>query len=117
MNLDDLRTYCLSKLGTSEDTPFDSDTLVFRVGGKIFLFTSINAEGPLAFSVKNEAEKVAELKNQYEGIIPGYHLNKTYWVTVNLGSDVSAALALQLVDKSYEMIKASLPKKVQLTLE
>jgi len=117
MNLDDLRTYCLTKVGTSEDTPFDSDTLVFRVGGKIFLFTSINAEGPLAFSVKNEAEKVVELKDQYNGIIPGYHLNKTYWVTVNLGTDVSSQLALELIDKSYLMIRDSLPKKLKLTLE
>lgn len=117
MNLDDLRTYCLTKVGTSEDTPFDSDTLVFRVGGKIFLFTSINAEGPLAFSVKNDAEKVVELKDQYHAVIPGYHLNKTYWVTVNLGTDVSSQLALELIDKSYLMIRDSLPKKIKLTLE
>ena len=117
MILDDLRTYCLQKPGTSEDTPFGAGTLVFRVGGKIFLFTSINNEGPLAFSLKNEAEKVVELKDQYEGITPGYHLNKTFWVTVNLGTDVSSSLALELVDKSYQMIRNSLPKKIQATLQ
>ncbi|MFY8034720.1 MAG: MmcQ/YjbR family DNA-binding protein [Flexibacteraceae bacterium] len=117
MDLENLRTYCLSKPGTSEDTPFDSDTLVFRVGGKIFLFTNIANEGPLSFSVKNEPEKVVELKDNYEGIIPGYHLNKKFWITVNMGTDVNTPLALQLIDKSYEMVRSSLPKKVQATLE
>lgn len=117
MNLENLRTYCLSKPGTSEDTPFDADTLVFRVGGKIFLFTNIAKEGALRFSVKNEPESVVELKDNYEGIIPGYHLNKKFWITVILGTDVSTPLALQLVDKSYEMVRSSLPKKVQATLE
>jgi len=117
MTLEYLRTYCLSKPGTSEDTPFDSDTLVFRVGGKIFLFTSIGAEPPLKFSVKNEAEKVAELKDQYDGILPGYHLNKKFWITVVLGIDVQMPLAKELINESYAIVKASLPKKILATLE
>ena len=117
MNLENLRTYCLSKPGTSEDTPFDADTLVFRVGGKIFLFTNIGNEGPLRFSIKNEPEIIVELKDNYEGIIPGYHLNKKFWVTVIMGSDVNTPMALQLIDKSYQMIRGSLPKKIQATLQ
>lgn len=111
MTITFFREYCLSKPGTSEDTPFDENTLCFKVGGKIFaiidieLFESVN--------LKCEPERAAELRERYSGIVPGYHMNKNHWNTVMFDGTVSDKLVLELVDNSYELILNSLPKKTR----
>lgn len=111
MNITFFREYCLSKPGTSEDTPFDENTLCFKVGGKIFaiididLFESVN--------LKCDPEKAIELREQYSGIVPGYHMNKKHWNTVMFGGSVSDRIILELVDHSYDLIVNSLPKKIR----
>lgn len=111
MNIDFFRKYCLSKPGTSEDTPFDVDTLCFRVGGKIFaiidiqLFESVN--------LKCEPEKAVLLREEHEGIMPGYHMNKKHWNTVSFNGSVADPLILELVDHSYELVFNSLPKNIK----
>ena len=111
MTITFFREYCLSKPGTSEDTPFDENTLCFKVGGKIFaiidieLFESVN--------LKCDPEKAVELREQYSGIVPGYHMNKKHWNTVMFDGSVSDKLILELVDHSYELVLNSLPKKIK----
>ena len=111
MTITFFREYCLSKPGTSEDTPFDENTLCFKVGGKIFaiidieLFESVN--------LKCDPEKAVELREQYSGIVPGYHMNKKHWNTVMFDGSVSDKLILELVDHSYDLIFNSLPKKIK----
>lgn len=111
MTITFFRDYCLSKPGTSEDTPFDENTLCFKVGGKIFaiidiaLFESVN--------LKCDPERAAELREQYHGIVPGYHMNKKHWNTVLFDGSVSDKLILELVDHSYDLILNSLPKKTR----
>ena len=111
MTITFFREYCLSKPGTSEDTPFDENMLCFKVGGKIFaiidieLFESVN--------LKCEPERAAELRERYSGIVPGYHMNKNHWNTVMFDGTVSDKLVLELVDHSYELILNSLPKKTR----
>lgn len=111
MTLAYLRDYCLSKSGVTEDTPFDANTLCFRVGGKIFAITDlVDFE---YINLKCEPEYALELREQYDGVRPGYHMNKKMWNSVYVSEDVPDPLILDLVDRSYRLIFASLPKKLQ----
>lgn len=111
MTITFFREYCLSKPGTSEDTPFDANALCFKVGGKIFaiidieLFESVN--------LKCDPERAIELREQYDGINPGYHMNKKHWNTVMFNGQVTDLLVLELVDHSYNLVFNSLPKKTK----
>ncbi len=111
MTLDYFRTYCLSKPGTSEDTPFGPDTLCLRVGGKIFALTDL--EEFAYINLKCDPERAVELREQYEGITPGYHMNKKLWNSVSVLGNVPEKLILELADHSYDLILQSLPKKIQ----
>lgn len=108
------RNYCLAKKGVTEETPFDANTLCFKVAVKIFaiidieLFESVN--------LKCDPERAVLLREQYEHIIPGYHMHKKHWNTVFFNRSVSDKIILQLVDHSYDLVVQSLPKKVQLEL-
>lgn len=108
MNITFFREYCLSKPGTSEDTPFDANTLCFKVGDKILaifdieLFESVN--------LKCDPERVVELREEFTGIVPGYHMNKKHWNTVSFDGSVPDKMILELVGHSYDLIFKSLPK-------
>ena len=105
------RNYCLSKNGVTEDTPFDADTLCFRVGGKIFAIVDI-----LAFdsaNLKCDPELAVEIRERYEGVVPGYHMNKKHWNTVPFDGSIPDPVILVWVDHSYELVFKSLPKKTQ----
>lgn len=115
MTLEDLRAYCLAKPGVTEDTPFGPQTLVFRVLGKLFALTSI--DDYYRVNLKCDPERAVELRERHPGIIPGYHMNKRHWNTVSTTGDVSKKLLCELIDHSYELVRASLPKKDQLALE
>ena len=111
MDITFFRSYCLSKAGTSEDTPFDANTLCFRVGGKIFAIIDIDSFESV--NLKCDPERAMELRELHSGIIPGFHMNKKHWNTVLFDGSVSDKLVLELVDHSYELIFGSLPKKLQ----
>lgn len=111
MDLIYFRDYCLAKPGTSEDTPFDENTLCFRVGGKIFAITDIlDFE---SINLKCDPEHAIELREKFPGIQPGYHMNKKHWNTVSCDGSIPDPLILELTDHSYELIFSSLSKKVQ----
>ena len=116
INVEDLRQYCLQKKGCSESFPFDEVTLVFKAGtalkNKIFALTSLE-RNPQTVNLKCDPERAIELREHYEGIVPGYHMNKQHWNTVQLESDVPDQMLLELIDHSYDLIVASLPKKIQ----
>jgi predicted DNA-binding protein (MmcQ/YjbR family) len=116
MNIEELREYCLSKPGSTEDFPFDSEILVFRVLGKIFLLTPVSAH-PAQFNAKCNPERAIELRGMYDSIKPGYHMNKQHWNTVIADGTVPQKLLLELIDHSYELIRNSLPKKQRDTLQ
>lgn len=109
MNLEDFRQYCLSKPGTSEDLPFDENTLVFRVGTKIFALTNID-DPTLSVNLKCDPERAIELRENYEGITPGYHMNKKHWNTVVPDNTISDNLLIELTDHSYDLVLKSLKK-------
>lgn len=113
--LDEIRSYCLAKKGTEEGFPFDENTLVFKTGGK--LFALIDADGAESINLKCDPERAEELREQYESIIPGYHMNKKHWNTVTLDGSVDRSLVFELIDHSYDLVYASLPKKIKNELE
>ncbi|WP_106567177.1 MmcQ/YjbR family DNA-binding protein [Cecembia rubra] len=114
MTITYFRDYCLSKPGVTEDTPFDEKTLCFKVGGKIFAITDIfDFE---SVNLKSDPEQAIELRERYEGILPGYHMNKKHWNTVVCDGSVPDGLILQLVDHSYDLVFSSLPRKIQQSL-
>lgn len=111
MNIEDLREYCISKKGTTEAFPFDEDTLVFKVMGKMFCLTSLSE--PDSINLKCDPEKAIELREQYPCVQPGYHMNKKMWNTVVIDGSVSKKLLKEWIDHSYDMVVAGLPRKVQ----
>ncbi|WP_143962249.1 MmcQ/YjbR family DNA-binding protein [Litoribacter populi] len=111
MDIEIFRDYCLGLPGVTEDTPFDEDTLCFRVGGKIFAITDITSFESI--NLKCNPEKAVELRELYTGILPGYHMNKKHWNTVSCDGSISQKLILELTDHSYDLVLKSLPKKTQ----
>ena len=109
MNIEEFRTYCLAKKGTSESLPFDDTTLVFKVLDKMFSLG--NLEGPLSINLKCDPEKAIELREQYEGINPGYHMNKRHWNTVEMDGSVPLKLIKEMIDDSYDLVASKLTKK------
>ncbi len=110
MNLEELREYCLSKKGVVEDMPFDDSILVFKVMGKMFAACNLTWENP-GVNLKCDPERAIELRDQYDGIRPGYHMNKVHWNTVSLVEDVPISLVRELIDHSYEIVVLKLTKK------
>jgi len=116
MDIDVLREYCLAKPGASEDFPFDSDTLVFRVKSKMFALTNLE-RFPLAVNLKCDPDRAVELRAQYESIEPGYHMNKKHWNTAVLNGELSSRLVRELIEHSYELVVAGLTRKDRMGLD
>jgi predicted DNA-binding protein (MmcQ/YjbR family) len=104
--------YCLSKKGAEETYPFDETTLVFKVGGKMFGLV-YDREGDKGLNLKCDPDLNLALREQYEGVIPGYHMNKTHWNTVLFDKDVPDEEIMRFVDISYDLVVKSLSKKVR----
>ena len=115
MNLETYYEYCLSKKGVTEHFPFDEDTLVFKVGGKMFALSSLSQweKGQPSVNLKCDPERAQELRAEYEDIQPGFHMSKTHWNTVAVNESVADALLKELVDHSYDLVFKSLTKKLQ----
>ena len=116
MDIEIVRTYCLSLPHTTEDMPFGPTTLVFRIGGKMFGLMSLDEVDFQRINLKCDPEKVEELRDNYSYIIPGYHMNKTHWNTVQLSDEVDFKLVTKLIVDSYNLVKDSLPKAIKSTL-
>jgi predicted DNA-binding protein (MmcQ/YjbR family) len=107
VDIDTIREYCLVKPGkVKEDMPFGEDTLVFRVQGKIFILISMMAR-PLSINLKCDPEKAVELRERYESIKPGYHMNKKHWNTVVLDGKIPTKEVLAMIDHSYDLVLGS----------
>lgn len=101
--------------GVTESFPFDEQTLVFKVGGKIFALISLETE-PLRINLKCDPERAEILREAYPAITGGYHMNKKHWNTLSLDGSLNEQLVAELIRHSYELVRASLPKKHQETL-
>ena len=114
MNIEQFREYCLSKKGVTEELPFGPETLVYKVMGKIFALTGLDSE-VFTVNLKCDPEKAVSLREEFSFIIPGFHMNKKHWNTVNFERTPSK-MASELVDHSYEIVVSGLIKKLQTEL-
>lgn len=119
MNIEQFREYCISKKGVTEEFPFDFDTLVFKVMGKMFALAPLSRweEGSETINLKCDPERALELRGEYDSVNAGFHMSKKHWNTVTANQDVSDELLLELVDHSYELVVKGLTKKLKLELE
>ncbi|MBK9735014.1 MAG: MmcQ/YjbR family DNA-binding protein [Saprospiraceae bacterium] len=110
MHIEDITNYCLSKQEVTHSFPFGGDTLVFKVMGKMFLLTGLESI-PASINVKCDPEWAIELRESYEDIIPGYHMSKVHWNTVSIEGSLEDSFIFRLIDHSYDLVVASLPKR------
>lgn len=109
MTAEEIREYCLDKKGVTEGFPFNETTLVFKVGGKMFLLMALENQ-PLVFSAKNTEDYNEELREQYYQISGAFHMNKTHWNSV-VCEGLKPDLIKKLIDDSYQLVFNSLTKK------
>jgi predicted DNA-binding protein (MmcQ/YjbR family) len=110
MDVESFREYCLGKPHVTEGTPFGEDVLVFKVGGKIFALVALDEIPPRA-NLKCDPDLALELRDRYEQVRPGYHMNKKHWNTVEIEGGIPIAELRKMIDHSYELVVKSLPKK------
>ncbi|WP_298418695.1 MmcQ/YjbR family DNA-binding protein [uncultured Kordia sp.] len=120
MNIELLREYCISKPAVTEEFPFDENTLVFKVLGKMFALTSLKKweQGLASINLKCNPEKSVVLRETYESITPGFHMNKKHWNTIELFQhELSNEFVQELIDHSYELVVKGMTKKQQAELK
>ncbi|MCX2678803.1 MmcQ/YjbR family DNA-binding protein [Galbibacter sp. EGI 63066] len=116
MNIEALRTYCISKKAVTEEFPFGPHTLVFKVAGKMFALCGLDKweAGEKSINLKCDPDWAVELRAEFQSIKPGYHMNKKHWNTVSINpSEISPEFLKELIDHSYELVVKGLPKSKQ----
>jgi predicted DNA-binding protein (MmcQ/YjbR family) len=109
MNIELIRKYCLKKKAVSESFPFGENTPVYKVAGKIFLIANITT--PASINLKCDPEKASELREEFDAVTPGYHMNKLHWNTVLLENSIPDTIILNWINDSYNLVVEGLPKK------
>lgn len=112
MHIDDLRDLCLSLKGVEETLPFGPDNLVFKVMGKIFCIIAMD-EVPMRCNVKCNPETALALREQYTGVLGGYHMDKKHWNTLVFDGTLPEGLVRQWVTDSHGLVAGSLPKRLR----
>jgi predicted DNA-binding protein (MmcQ/YjbR family) len=109
MDLAQFRKYCLGKPRATEGTPFGPDVLVFKVNGKMFALAALN-EVPTTVNLKCDPDLALELRDRYEQVTPGYHMNKKHWNTAGIESGIPDSELRKMIDHSYDLVAKGLPK-------
>jgi predicted DNA-binding protein (MmcQ/YjbR family) len=109
MDLAKFREYCLSRAQATEGTPFGPEVVVFKVGGKMFALASLD-EVPATANLKCDPDLALDLRDRYEQVRPGYHMNKKHWNTVEIEGGIPDAELRRMIDHSYDLVVKSLPK-------
>jgi predicted DNA-binding protein (MmcQ/YjbR family) len=112
MDATDLRAWCLGRPGAVEEFPFTPGTSVFKVAGKMFALSALDRL-PLTVSLKCEPDLAVALRDSYDAIRPGYHLNKRHWNTVTLDTGLPDQLVRDLIEDSYDLVVSALPKRTR----
>ncbi len=117
MTRNQIKDYLLSKTFAVEDYPFDEETAVFKVGKKMFALLSTNEPDRFSINLKNAPDNNIVLRDMYDEIIEGWHMNKTHWITVYCDRSLNDSLIENLIDESYAIVYKSLTKKLKKELE
>ncbi|MEQ8240520.1 MAG: MmcQ/YjbR family DNA-binding protein [Cyclobacteriaceae bacterium] len=115
MDIEEFRDYCLAKQGVTESLPFDNNTLVFKVMSKMFALAKI--EEFQSINLKCDPETANKLREQFDAVLPGYHMNKRHWNTVMVNQDADDLLLKQWIDDSYKLVVKGLPKNLKIELD
>jgi predicted DNA-binding protein (MmcQ/YjbR family) len=115
MNIGTFQSYCLAKKGVTEEFPFDKNTLVYKVMGKMFALTDVDEF--ISINLKCEPEIGAQLREQYSSVLPGYHMNKKHWITILMDGSIADKDIKRWIDSSFMLVVKSLPKKLQTEFE
>jgi len=116
MHVDQIRDYCLLKKAVTESFPFDENTLVFKVIGKMFLMSPLDKweQGEASITVKCDPEYTIELRDTYDSIYAGPYVSNKHWNTLALyKNQLSPKLVLELIDHSYDMVVKGMTKKMR----
>ena len=116
MDVESFREYCLAKQGATEGTPFGETVLVFKVAGKMFALVALD-QIPATANLKCDPDLALELRDRYEQVRPGYHMNKKHWNTIEIESGIPVAELRKMIDHSYDLVVKSLPKVAQRKLQ
>jgi len=109
MNIEEYRDFCLGLPGVTEEFPFDVETLVFKVMGKMFALTDVDTF--ISFNAKCKPEDCIDLRERYSGIKPGFHMSKKHWNTISTDGSVPEELMYELIRNSYDQVVAGLTRK------
>ena len=109
MDLAQFREYCLGKACATEGMPFGPDVLVFKIGGKMFALAALD-EMPTIVNLKCDPDLALELRDRYEQVTPGYHMNKRHWNSVEIEGGLPDAALRKMIDHSYDLVAKKLPK-------
>ena len=112
MTRDDVIGFCLGRPGAEEGYPFGEGVAVFKVGGRMFALVDLS-DGPGVVNLKCDPARALELRDAYAGIRPGYHQDKRHWNSVELDGSVEDDLVRELIEDSYDLVVARLPRAVR----
>jgi len=112
MNIEEFRDYCLSKKYVTECFPFDTTTLVFKVANKMFALSGLE-NIPASVNLKCDPERAIELREEYSGIVAGFHMSKKHWNTITIEGNIPTDFIEELVDHSYNLVVKGMTKKLQ----
>lgn len=115
MDIENLREFCLSKPEVTESFPFDGETLVFKVGAKMFMLVDLG--GDLSISLKCNPDLALEIRENYPAVQPGYHMNKKHWNTIYIDSSIPDKLIKEWIEHSYWLVVSKLPIKIKHRIE
>jgi predicted DNA-binding protein (MmcQ/YjbR family) len=111
MDIEVYREYCIAKAGVTEEFPFDENTLVFKVMGKMFSACDVNDF--VSINLKCDPELAISLREQHEGVTAGYHMNKKHWNTIAMDGSIDDRLIKEWIDHSYDLVVKGLTKKLK----
>ena len=112
MNIEEFRDYCLSKKYVTECFPFDTTTLVFKVANKMFALSGLE-NIPASVNLKCDPERAIELREEYRGIVAGFHMSKKHWNTITIEGNIPIDFIEELVDHSYNLVVKGMTKNLQ----
>lgn len=115
MDIEAYRNYCIAKKGVTEEFPFDEETLVFKVMGKMFALTNVDSFSRI--SLKVDPEEGIALKERHSSVVPAFHMNKLHWINVLMDDTIPDKLIYTWIDKSYELVVQKLTKTQKAALE
>lgn len=112
MNIEEIREYCLSLPHVTEDSPFGLDSVVYRIGGKIFCLIELSGHWQF-YNLKCDPDYSIELRDSFDCICPGFHMNKRHWISIDLNSPLSHQTEQSIILHAYNQTAKGLTRKIR----